>query len=318
MGTPAFAVSILEKIADGAPGTLIACYCQPDTPANRGHKVLPPPAALWAKAHGIPVYQPQTLKTDDCYAQLQALKPDFLVVAAYGKIIPERILKLPTYPPLNVHGSLLPFYRGAAPIQRAILEHGEEGAKTGVSIMEMVAELDAGSVFAQEEIPIANATADELFVTVAEKGGALLCAVMKDLLEGKAKALAQDHSRATYAAKLEKSDGHIQWYDSAQAVHARIRAVTSKPGAHTTLSFPDGATIPIVFEPGCIGEPTTASPATLARKNDLLMIACLDRWYCLGRIKPQGKKYMDVAAFINGYIQKHSSDCKEGFVGTVF
>ena len=312
MGTPAFAASILAHVSAWEPGRVTAVYTQPDRKANRGHKLQASPVKAWALERGIPVFQPERLKNDAETERLRALKPDFLLVAAYGCIIPKAILDIPAYPPLNVHGSLLPAYRGAAPLQRAIMENYEDRAVTGISIMEMVEALDAGPVYKTTTIALADLTCDELFLRMAEEGGPLLISVLDDFIRGAAIATPQDARYASYAAKIEKKDAWIAWDAPYAAVHAHIRALTSKPGAKTLLCL--GSTkLPVTIGPGTRGTPCTQKPGTVAREGCALRIACKDFWYELRQIKPQGKAFMDCRDFANGL---HTvSDSVIGFAG---
>lgn len=303
MGTPAFAARIVDIVSHWPHGELIALYTQPDRPAKRGHKTQASAVKEWALARSIPIFQPATLKGPDELERMRALAPDFLLVAAYGLLSPQAILDVPTFPPLNVHGSLLPKYRGAAPVQRSIMECYGDGATTGVSIMQMVAALDAGPVFLQKPILIENKTADELFVYMADVGGALLCETLDAFRRGVAHGTPQDESQASYAAKLEKSDGIVRWNEPFAAVHAQIRGVTSSPGAHTNLSIAN-ATIPITLLPGAQGSACAPNPpGTILLDPQGLHIACRDTWYTLDQVKPQGKGFMTAKAFCNGYLR---------------
>ena len=316
MGTPPFAATILQKLASWPHGQLLGVFTQPDRPAKRGQKNLPSAVKLQAEELNIPIYQPKSLKGDADFATLAALKPDFLLVAAYGLLLPKRVLSLPKYPPLNVHASLLPSYRGAAPIERAIMDGIAPNAKTGISIMEMVEALDAGPVYATAEILLGEQTADELLSNLAPLGADLLLKVLEQMLNGQAQKTPQDDSLATYAAKLSKNDGVINFKASAAKVHAQIRAVTSKPGAQVTLAFPQiDKTFELKILPGQI-EPkaTNSAPGLVYLDKDSLKIACADFWYKLSQVKPKGKAFMPVKAFINGYLNNLPASLEAGQV----
>ena len=316
MGTPPFAATILAKLANWPKGQVIGVFTQPDRPAKRGQKNLPSAVKLEAEKLNLPIYQPASLKSDADFSILADLKPDFLLVAAYGLLLPKRVLSLPKYPPLNVHASLLPRYRGAAPIERAIMEGLDPSAKTGVSIMEMIEALDAGDVYALDEIVIGEQTADDLLANLAPLGANLLLTVLEQMLAGVATKTAQDPSLVTYAAKLTKADGIIDFRASAVKVHAQIRAVTSKPGAQTTIAFPTiGKTFELKILPGTIESLKSTTPGTVRVEKDALYIACADFWYKLSQVKPKGKSFMPAKSFINGYLTAlHPTDAHAGTV----
>ena len=223
MGTPDLAAAVLRRLVRWPGGDVVAVYTQPDRPAGRGHKLTPSPVKKLALELGLPVHQPLNFRQEGAVDELAALKPDLLVVAAYGLILPQAVLDIPTVDTLNVHTSLLPRYRGAAPIQRAVMENWQPGDVTGVSIMRIVPALDAGPVYAQCEVPIGQHTAGSLHDALAEAGGELLLTVLDQLRDGSAQPREQDESRVTYAAKLAKEDGYIDWARPAAEVHARIR-----------------------------------------------------------------------------------------------
>ena len=220
-------------------------------------------------------------------------------------ILPQAVLDIPTVDTLNVHTSLLPRYRGAAPIQRAVMENWQPGDVTGVSIMRIVPALDAGPVYAQCEVPIGEHTAGSLHDALAEAGGELLLTVLDQLRDGSAQAREQDESRVTYAAKLAKEDGYIDWDRPAAEVHARIRGVTPWPGARLQARF-DGQDelLPLLLQPGRVDEPCDGvQPGSLRTDKKGLCVACADRWYRLLVVRPQGRKDMEAAAFVNGHLR---------------
>lgn len=229
-GTPEFArVSLEALVASGR--TPVAAYTQPDRPAGRGKKLTASPVKRCALEHGIPVYQPATLRDDAAVEELRALQPDLLVVAAYGLILPQAALDVPTHGCLNVHASILPRWRGAAPIQAAILA-GDD--KTGISLMRMTAGLDCGPVFHIAETAIgAGETAGELHDRLAALGASELVEQLDGIVAGRLEALDQDDSLATYAPKIDKQDAEIYWGLPAAEVARRIRAYNPFPGAFT-------------------------------------------------------------------------------------
>jgi methionyl-tRNA formyltransferase len=227
-GTPEFALASLEALvdADMAPVTVMT---QPDRPAGRGRKLTASPVKTYALEHDIPVWQPVTLKDPDAVDHLSSLQPDLMVVAAYGLILPQAVLDVPRRGCLNVHASLLPRWRGAAPIQRSILA-GD--SRTGVCLMQMEAGLDTGPVFACAATPIdADESAGELYDRLAMMGGELLVDKIPDILAGTIEPSPQDDDAATYAGKLNKQEARIDWLDAAADIALQVRAYNPAPGA---------------------------------------------------------------------------------------
>ena len=230
MGTPDFAATVLRHVAAWPGCEVVAAYCQPDRPAGRGHKLQPPAVKVLAQELGIPVFQPLNFKDEADRAALAGLRPDALVVAAYGLILPQSVLDIPTIGPFNVHGSLLPQYRGAAPIQRAIMDGNH---LTGITIMRMERGLDTGPMLLQRALGIGiDDTAATMHDELADLGGRLMVEVLRQYADGDPSTpIPQEEALATYAAKLTKADGHIDWDEDAAVIHARIRGVTPWPGA---------------------------------------------------------------------------------------
>lgn len=309
MGTPEFAAASLKRLAAWPRGEIVGVYTQPDRPAGRGHKLAMSAVKKLAIELGLPVFQPSSLKGADAQAELASLKPDVLAVAAYGLILPDAVLRLPRLDALNVHASILPALRGAAPIQRAVIDGWQPGARAGISIMRIASKLDAGPVFSIDTMVIGEHTAGSLHDALAEMGAQLLVSVLDDLLDGKAEAVEQDDSLATYAAKMSKEDGFIDWNQSVVQVHARIRGVTPWPGARVVLEPTDtavfsGKPLQLIVSPGTIGELHNGEPAgTLYNGPDGLYIACADCWYKLLLVRPQGKKDMQAKDMLNGMLR---------------
>ncbi len=231
MGTPDFAVPSLQRLIDDGH-EIAAVYSQPDKPQGRHFELTPPPVKVLAQRHGVAVYQPETLKDAAAQAQLALLAPELIVVAAYGKLLPQAVLDIPPKGCINVHGSLLPKYRGAAPIQWAVI-NGEP--VTGVTIMQMAQGLDTGDMLLQKETPIGeNETAGELFERIAALGAEALSktiAILDTLTP-----IPQDDTLACWSPPLKKTDGEIDWSQDAKAIYARIRGVTPWPGAYTLFN----------------------------------------------------------------------------------
>jgi methionyl-tRNA formyltransferase len=304
MGTPAFAATILEHVLGWEGGRVVGVYAQPDRPCGRGLECKPPDTKVLALAHGLPVLQPLNFKTPETRAELAALEPDLLLVAAYGLILPQAVLSIPRLGAVNVHASLLPRYRGAAPIQRAIME-GE--TMTGVSIMQMDAGLDTGDVLLTRELPIGpDATAASLHDELAELGGRALREALDLIAAGRAVRTPQDPARATSAPKLRKEEGCIDWGRPAAEIHNRVRGVHPWPGAFFFWDTP-GRKKPLRLglAPGRPGgpRPLDAAPGTiLGEEQGMLAIACADRTYLVPAVTPEGRKQMGATAFVCGYL----------------
>lgn len=229
-GTPDFARASLEALV-GSGRKPVAVYTQPDRPAGRGKKLTASPVKHCAIEHGIPVYQPATLRDAAAVEELRALQPDLLVVAAYGLILPQSVLDIPTHGCLNVHASILPRWRGAAPIQAAILSGDRE---TGISLMRMTAGLDCGPVFHIAALDIGpDETAGELHDRLAVLGASVLVERLDDIVAGRLDAVEQDDTLATYAPKIDKGDAEIDWRLPADEIARRVRAYNPFPGAFT-------------------------------------------------------------------------------------
>jgi methionyl-tRNA formyltransferase len=227
-GTPEFAQISLQALVESGRKP-VAALTQPDRPAGRGKKLTASPVKQYAESQGIPLLQPITLRDEVVVAELQALRPDILIVAAYGLILPQNVLDIPVHGCLNVHASALPRWRGAAPIQAAILAGDKT---TGISLMAMTAGLDCGPVYHIDEVSIGGTeTAGELHDRLAALGGRTLVAHLDAIMAGGMPAAAQDESRASYAPKIEKKDAAIDWTLSAEELARRVRAYNPFPGA---------------------------------------------------------------------------------------
>ena len=229
MGTPEFAVPSLKQLI--ATQEVVGVVTQPDRPAGRGRHLQPPPVKAVAEANGIPVYQPKSLREEGTSAPLRDWEPEMIIVAAYGQILRRHVLELPVKGCLNIHASLLPRWRGAAPIQQAIL-NGD--AETGISLMQMDEGLDTGPVYIQEAIPIRSyETAATLHDRLAQLGGQMIGEYLDDILAGRLLATPQDSTFSTYAPMIKKKAGAIDWTLPAEQIDRHIRAMTPWPGAFT-------------------------------------------------------------------------------------
>jgi methionyl-tRNA formyltransferase len=232
-GTPPFAVPTLEALL-ASRHRVVGVVTQPDRPRGRGQRVTDAPVKTAALAHALPIVQPPTLRGDEAAMALAAWQPDLGVVAAYGQLIPRGLLELPRFGMINVHASLLPKYRGAAPVHRAIMA-GD--ASTGVTIMRVAPKLDAGAMFAKVEVPIGpDQTSDALEHELAVAGARLLVEVVDAIARGTAREEAQDDSQATYAARLTKEEGLIDWSQPAQRIHDRVRGLFPWPHAYSYVN----------------------------------------------------------------------------------
>ncbi|TCO81459.1 methionyl-tRNA formyltransferase [Plasticicumulans lactativorans] len=293
-GTPDFAVPTLDALLDSRH-PVVGVYTQPDRPAGRGRQLTASPVKQRACAAGVPVWQPASLRTPAAQAALAALAPDLLVVVAYGLILPPAVLALPRHGCVNVHASLLPRWRGAAPIQRALLA-GD--TLTGVTLMQMDAGLDTGPMLAYATWPIApGSTGGELHDVLARLGAELLAAKLDALLAGRLTPVAQDDTSACYAAKLDKAEAELDWTQPAATLERRVRAFNPWPVAQTQL--PDG-TVLRVWRAEALAAPTTAAPGqVLGSDRDGIEIACGSGRLRLTELQLPGRKPQPAATFIN-------------------
>ncbi|HET8551222.1 MAG TPA: methionyl-tRNA formyltransferase [Gammaproteobacteria bacterium] len=292
-GTPAFAVPALDALIQ-SPHAVVAAYTQPDRPAGRGRRLAASPVKQRALDAGIEVRQPVNLKDDAERATLAALEPDVMIVVAYGLILPAAILAVPRLGCINIHASLLPRWRGAAPIQRAILAGDRD---TGVSIMRMEAGLDTGPVLAQTRTPIApDDTAESLHDRLAALGAKALLDTLDELAAGTAQARAQT-GEAVYAAKLDKAEARLDWNEPAAALARRVRAFTPWPVAETRL---DGAQLRI-WDAEALPDNGGVAPGTVISTSDAgIDVAAGSGRLRLRAVQRAGGKRVEAAAFARG------------------
>ena len=291
-GTPDFALASLSALlANGYPP--LAVYTQPDRPAGRGRKLHVSPVKVLAQQEGIEVRQPESLKDADVVSDIAAYDAELMIVAAYGLILPQAILDLPAHGCLNVHASLLPRWRGAAPIQASILAGDEE---TGISLMRMTKDLDTGPVFAQQSITIGDAeTAGELHDRLATLGGEMLCEHLSDILDGRLAAEPQDESLATYAGKIRKSDAAIDWRKPVETLAREVRAYNPVPGAYFDL---DGEHIKCWSAQ--IGQGRSDTVGTVIDAgSDGVDVACRDGVLRLLELQRPGRRKVTAGEFAN-------------------
>ena len=296
MGTPDFAVPTLKALCENGYD-VIGAITQPDKPKGRGHHLTPPPVKVYAMENDIPVYQPMTLKGDEFAALLSELDPEVIVVVAYGKILPINVLEYPKYKCINVHGSLLPEYRGAAPMQRAIIDGKRE---TGITTMLMAAGLDTGDMLLKETVDIGE---DDNFEDIHDRlsvvGAELLIKTLRGIEEGKIVPEAQDDALATYAAKIEKADCELDFSLDAKVLHDLIRGLSPIPLSFTHT--PDGKLLKIakarVFDAEKLN---SCEVGTVIEVGEDIKVACGKGILSLLSVVPEGKGRMSAGDFVRG------------------
>ena len=296
MGTPDFAVGSLQALCESGKHEILAVVTQPDRPKGRGNKLLQTPVKEYALAQGLTVYQPQKVKTPEFVELLHELQPELIVVAAFGQFLSKEILELPKYGCINVHASLLPKYRGAAPIQYAIIKGEKE---SGVTIMQMDIGMDTGAMLDKVVVPIAeNTTMGELHDALREQGAALLLEVIDKIATGTAVAEPQDNEQATYATLLDRSMEHIDWSKTAQEVHNLIRGFNPAPSTFTKL--PNGKSLKI-WGSKIIDKSSTAAAGTVIETGKhSFFVACGEGVLEITEVQPESKKRMPAQVFLNG------------------
>lgn len=296
MGTPDFAVGSLQALCESGKHEILAVVTQPDRPKGRGNKLLQTPVKEYALAQGLTVYQPQKVKTPEFVELLHELQPELIVVAAFGQFLSKEILELPKYGCINVHASLLPKYRGAAPIQYAIIKGEKE---SGVTIMQMDIGMDTGAMLDKVVVPIAeNTTMGELHDALREQGAALLLQVIDKIAAGTAVAEPQDNEQATYATLLDRSMEHIDWSKTAQEVHNFIRGFNPAPSTFTKL--PNGKSLKI-WGSKMTGKSSAAAAGTVIETGKhSFFVACGEGVLEITEVQPESKKRMPAQVFLNG------------------
>jgi methionyl-tRNA formyltransferase len=297
-GTPQFAVPTLRGLLD-SQHSVAGVVTQPDRPRGRGQKITYSPVKTLALDRGIQVFQPDRLKPPEVAETLRAWGPDLGVVAAYGRILPEDLLNIPRLGMINVHASLLPKYRGAAPVHRAVIQGDRE---TGVTIMRVVKELDAGGMLAKVTRPIgADETSDVVEATLAEIGAELLITVVDQLGDGSAREEPQDDAQATYAPRLTKEEGLIDWAESTIQIHNRIRGLYPWPHAYTFLH---GARLILRRSaPGTsLDRRSNQGAGTILEVgSDAIHVATGDGELAVVEVQPEGRRPMRVHDFLLGH-----------------
>ncbi len=292
MGTPDFAVPTLRKIAE-AGHEIGYVVTQPDRPGNR-NKILPPPVKIAAEELGIPVLQPDDLAEDrESKERLREFAPDAFVVAAFGQILKKDMLELPRLGAFNVHASLLPAYRGAAPMQHAILDGVE---KSGVTIMKMDEGLDTGDMVSKVEVDIRGMDMGTLHDTLAEKGGKLMVDTLMEIDEGRAYYTPQDEELASYAGKITKKDGKLDFSKDAAVLERQIRAMRPWPGSYCNM----GDSVLKIWDADAEEDSVDAAPGTIRQRGDTLLIKCGRGSLKVRELQMPGKKKMCTGDFLRG------------------
>ncbi|MGN0593646.1 MAG: methionyl-tRNA formyltransferase [Hominimerdicola sp.] len=296
MGTPDFAVPALKKLYENPLYDVQAVFCQPDKPKGRGYKLTPPPVKVVATEHETPVFQPQSLKNNgqEFIEIIKRLDPDCIVVAAYGKILPKEVLEIPKHGCVNIHGSLLPKYRGAGPIQWAVLN---DEAETGITTMLMGEGIDTGDILLQSSTKIGeNETASELFDRLADMGAELLIDTLEKLENGSITPIKQDEKLASHAPMLSKEMCRIDFSNSVRKVHKQICGLSDWPCATTVLN---GKRLKVYKSEIVSNAPCTKPAGTVVDEKDF-SVACGDGVIRFTEIQAEGSKRMKTADYLRG------------------
>lgn len=301
MGTSDFAATCLEALAKQTKHEICAVVSQPDRPKGRGHKLAPTPVHESADKLGLKIYQPETLKDGAFLPVLREENPDIIVVAAYGKLLPEYILNFPKYRCVNVHGSVLPRWRGAAPIQHSVLSGDRE---TGITIMYMEKGLDTGDMILIKKTPIGeDETSEQLFGRLAILGGEALIEALSLIEKGEVRAEKQNEEESTYAARIEKSMALIDWTKSAEEIKNLVRGMNSWPYAYT---YYDGAVMKIgkVSVADKVSNDCECGTIISCGRKEGILIKCGKGAVYAQTIQFEGKKMMSVADYLSGHTIK--------------
>ena len=296
MGTPDFAVGSLKALCECGKHEIVGVITQPDRPKGRGNKMLMTPVKEYALEQGYEVYQPEKVKTPEFVQILRSMQPELIVVAAFGQFLSQEILTMPKYGCINVHASLLPKYRGAAPIQYAIIKGEKE---SGVTIMQMDIGMDTGAMLDKVVVPIGeNTTMGELHDELKEKGAQLLLEIIEKIEAGTAVAEPQNNDEATYATLLDRSMERIDWTKPAQDVHNLIRGFNPAPSTFTTL--PNGKNLKLWCS-RMTDKTADAKPGTVVEiSKRSFFVACGSGVLEITELQPESKKRMPAQVFING------------------
>ena len=299
MGTPDFALFSLKSLVEYSKNTdieICGVITQPDKPKGRGYAMMPPPVKAYALEVGLDVYQPNTLKDDSFSELLASLSPDLIVVVAYGKILPKNVIDFPKYGCINVHGSLLPKYRGAAPMQRAIMDGND---KTGITIMYMAEGLDTGDMLLKRELPInENDNFENIHDGLGALGAEMLLEIIPMLKDGTAIRTPQEDELSSYAKKITKEDCLVDFSKDSQTVHNLIRGLSPVPLSFTHT--PNGKILKLIDSKIADTETPHTSVGEVISLDGRLEIACAKGSVYIDKVLPEGKSRMSAADFIRG------------------
>lgn len=307
MGTPAFSVPILDGLVEQGY-EVQAVVTQPDRPVGRKKTITPPPVKVAALKHDIPVLQPEKISGSPEMAEIEKLQPNLIVTAAFGQFLPEKLLQIPRLGAINVHASLLPKYRGGAPVHYSII-NGEE--KTGVTIMEMIKKMDAGAIYAQAEVPITKTDdVGTMFEKLSLVGRDLLLQTLPQLIEGQLEKVPQDEEQVTFSPNITREQEEINWHKTATEIDLQVRGMRPWPIAFTTFE----GTRWKIWEVTPLDETTDEAPGTIIyRDKKQLWIACGQQTVlAIDVLQPAGKSKQTIQAFLNGVGQSATVGKKVG------
>ena len=299
IGTGEIGVPVLRSLLNSTEHELVGLVTQPDKPVGRAQRIEAPAIKAALAESTLPILQPEKIKREEAVTKIRELAPDVIVVMAYGQILPRSVLEIPRVACLNLHASLLPRHRGAAPIQAAILAGDRE---SGITVMHMAAGLDTGDVLLQARLDIGeNETGATLHDRLAQIAPDALHEALTQLQRGTAQRIPQDSSAATYAPKLEREDGRIDWTESAALIERKIRAFNPWPGAFTLLREAAGRERKLKIFSAKVVAAAKAGPGDIIRSDDSLVIGAKDGALSLGEVQLEGKRRMSAVDFLRGY-----------------
>ena len=299
IGTGEIGVPVLRSLFNSQEHQLVGVVTQPDKPAGREQRIEAPPVKAALAGRTLPILQPARIKREEAVAEIRALAPDVIVVMAYGQILPRTVLEIPRVTCLNLHASLLPRHRGAAPIQAAIVSGDHE---SGITVMYMDESLDTGDILLQSRLEIAaDETGGSLHDRLAQIAPEALHEALAELQQGKASRVPQDSSAATYAPKLEREDGRIDWTESAALIERKIRAFNPWPGAFVLLRSEAGRERKLKIFSARLIDATKGRPGEVFRSDGSITIAAKDGALSLGEVQLEGKRRMKADEFLRGH-----------------
>ncbi|HEX7517851.1 MAG TPA: methionyl-tRNA formyltransferase [Chthoniobacterales bacterium] len=299
IGTGEIGVPVLRSLLQSEEHELVGVVTQPDKPAGREQRIEAPPIKVALAGIALTIFQPARIKREEAVAEIRALTPDVIVVMAYGQILPRSVLEIPRVACLNLHASLLPRHRGAAPIQAAIVAGDRE---SGITVMYMDERLDTGDVLLQSRLEIAaDETGGSLHDRLAQIAPDALHEALAQLQRGSAPRIPQDSSVATYAPKLEREDGRLDWTESAALIERKIRAFNPWPGAFTLLRDATGRDRKLKIFRASVMAAAKTPPGEILRSDGSIVIAANDGALSLGEVQLEGKRRMSAAEFLRGH-----------------